>query len=269
MKLPILAVSVIIGVIAAAGDATAASVAPSCPATQRTPADVAALRVLRQPAFAPSEIGLFTPEAYAAAAALTPADPAGAGQTTREGVRAKLSELLTSRFQGDARQARAALAVFDSARAQGVVPDSRLRAGLALLAGTAGESAVAAVRRGLVGRIGFGPESAPAGADAEAGIVLPDRYAHEDPQLLAPLVAQAVLGREAGGGIEGAGAIGRALAALVYAQLLDATPALATSGTALARELNTDLLRRVNGRDEAGGLRLTTATSPLQPGGRA
>ena len=104
--------------------------------------------------------------------------------------------------------------------------------------------------------------------DAKPGIVIPDRYTHEDPQLLAPLLAEAVLSYEAGTGRGGAGVIGGALAALIYAQQLDETPALATSGTALARELNTVLLRRINGRDETGGLRLTTAAAGGTPAGR-
>jgi hypothetical protein len=39
------------------------------------------------------------------------------------------------------------------------------------------------------------------------------------------------------------------------------TPSLATSGTALARDANTELMARINSRDATGKLRLFTSTS--------
>jgi hypothetical protein len=81
-------------------------------------------------------------------------------------------------------------------------------------------------------------------------------------------MAHTVLHRDLKGGTK-EGAIIASIQSLVYAQYLLETPSLATSGTALARDANTELLARINSRDANGKLRLFTSTGNIFPGGNA
>jgi hypothetical protein len=73
-------------------------------------------------------------------------------------------------------------------------------------------------------------------------------------------MAHNVLHRDLLGGKK-EGAVLASIRSLVYAQFLLETPSLATSGTALARDANTELMARINSRDATGKLRLFTSTS--------
>jgi hypothetical protein len=55
--------------------------------------------------------------------------------------------------------------------------------------------------------------------------------------------------------------VANSIDALVYGQFLLETPSLATSGTLLARDNNTNLMARINSRDASGKLRLFTSTT--------
>lgn len=277
MQFRILAVLGAVIVVAAAGTkpaiasqgGTRASSA-ACPVVGTSPKDRQALETLRRSAFPPTDLALFTPEVYADAPSL---QPAAVYRFTEEGLRAKLSQLLAERFQGQNRPIEAALAVYDDARLRTSVPDPRLRMALSLLKGTVGEAAIDAVRHGVFRTAAFGAtpseayaSSALASGSSKPALLVNERYQHEDPLLLAVILAQAALHQDDQAAPDEA-LVADAIGTLVYAQILESAPALARSGTELARRLNTELMARLNSRDAEGKLRLLTATSSTYPAG--
>ena len=95
--------------------------------------------ILQQPPFAPRDISLFIPQTYPDA---PPPEPASAYPVNEEQLRNLVRRTLNQRFHGNQGKIAEGLAVFDSDEIAEIVPDPRLRAGLALLLGTAGESAI-------------------------------------------------------------------------------------------------------------------------------
>ena len=96
--------------------------------------------ILQQPPFAPRDVNLFTPQTYPEASTPSPAPPRTVSERQ---LRSLVRSTLNERFHGNQRKVAQGLAVFDSSEIAEIVPDPRLRAGLALLLGTAGEAAMA------------------------------------------------------------------------------------------------------------------------------
>lgn len=228
---------------------------------------------LKQPPFPPTDVSLFTPDVYSEAPHMVPAAQNPSGETV---MRNKLKALLEKRFGVGTTQVSEGLATFDSASTKAIVPSARLRAALVSLKGTVGEPAIDGALDGTYGKIYFGtPRPCPCVRDPVGQVFLPsgstklaivfnEKYQYEDFRILAPDMAHNVLHRDRLGGKK-EGAVLASIQSLVYAQFLLQTPSLATSGTALARDANTELMARINSRDATGKLRLFTSTSGSCP----
>lgn len=253
--------TVLAAMTAAALVAVMATYAPASAAT--------ATDTLKQPPFAPTDTSLFDPGIYSDA---PPMVPASDGPTDEATLRQNLSNLLNERFGSGSKQAKQGLSVFDAASTKRIVPDSRLRAALAALKGTAGEAGIAGVLDGTYGSVRFGvtQEGAiaqvsppPPGSD-NLEIVFNQRYQYEDFRLLASTMAHEPLHRDFTVSNKEE-LISNAMDALIYAQFVLESPDLATSGTELARLNNTELMARLNTRDAAGNLRLFTSQGNILP----
>ncbi len=235
-------------------------------------ASATALDTLKQPPFPPTDVGLFDPGIYSEASPLVPATQNPSGETA---MRNKLKSLLEKRFGVGSTQVSEGLATYDAASTKSIVPSARLRAALVSLKGTVGEPAITGALDGTYGKVYFGTPRPCGGCDPVAQVFLPsgstkleivfnEKYRYEDFRLLAPVMAHEILHRDLLGGKK-EGAVIASIQSLVYAQFVLATPSLATSGTALARDNNTELMARINSRDATGKLRLFTSTSGSCP----
>jgi hypothetical protein len=180
--------------------------------------------------------------------------------------------LLARRFRGQGRQVRSGLAVYDDPAVKAVVPDPRLRMGLALLRGTAGDVAVAVIRGGIYESVFFGRP--PAGdfvgaqviAAPELRIVVNERFQFENPVFLAMAFAHEVLHQDLK--VDNTEELAaNVVEDTVLAELFLEQPSVAYSGTELARRSNTSLLARLNTRDASGRLRLFATRGNVFPGG--
>jgi hypothetical protein len=236
-------------------------------------ASATALDTLKQPPFPPTDVSLFDPGVYSSAPPMVPAAQNPSGETA---MRNQLKGVLEKRFGVGSTQVSEGLATYDSASTKSIVPSARLRATLVSLKGTVGEPAINGALDGTYGNIYFGTPR-PCGCDpveqvflpsgsTELEIVFNEKYKYENFRILAPDMAHAVLHRDLLGGKK-EGAVLASIQSLVYAQFLLETPSLATSGTALARDANTELMARINSRDATGKLRLFTSTGNIFPGG--
>jgi hypothetical protein len=233
-------------------------------------ASATALDTLKQPPFPPTDVSLFTPVAYSEAPPMVPAAQNPSGETA---MRNKLKALLERRFGVGSTQVSEGLATYDSTSTKSIVSSPRLRATLVSLKGTVGEPAINGALDGTYGKIYFGTPPCP--CDPVEQVILPKgstkleivfnkKYQYEDFRILAPDMAHTTLHRDLLGGKK-EGAVIASIQSLIYGQFLLETPTLATSGTALARDANTELLARINSRDATGKLRLFTSTSGSCP----
>jgi hypothetical protein len=227
------------------------------------PDDPQSLRILRQPPFTPTNPALFDQGAYPAG----PPDVAAAAPgPDAPAVRKILQDTLTHRQIGDV---PGTLSAFDALAA--TVPNASLRAALLLLRGTAADTVIGAVQGGVFSGIDFIeplqelPFSTVLRGPQGARIVLDGMMRFEDPRLLAPWIAEAALHEDLVKTSKEL-LLGRAVVPLIYGQILLDSPAVAKSGTRLARILNRVLLGRLNSRDADGKLRLLEASGNIYPG---
>jgi hypothetical protein len=236
-------------------------------------ASATALDTLKQPPFPPTDVSLFEPDVYSSAPPMVPAAQNPSGETV---MRNKLKALLEKRFGVGTTQVSEGLATYDSASTKTIVPSPRLRAALVSLKGTVGEPAINGALDGTYSKIYFGtPRPCPCdpveqvflpSGSTKLKVVFNKKYQYEDFRILAPDMAHTVLHRDLLGGKK-EGAVLAAIQSLIYAQFVLETPSLATSGTALARDANTELMARINSRDATGKLRLFPLTSASCPDG--
>jgi hypothetical protein len=233
-------------------------------------ADERALRILQQPPFPPRDVSLFTPQIYSEA---PPMEPAAPYTVSEERLRQRLRGILARRFRGDREEVAAGLAVFDSAEIAAIVPDPRLRMGLALLKGTAGEAAIDAIASGLYEEVRF--EDLGEGGIAQVVlspgspnlvILFNERYQYEDPRLMAATLAHEGLHQDPPVSPKEE-LISNAFDALIYGQVVLEAPTVARSKSELSRRANAKLMARLNSRDPAGRLRLFVAQGNVYPGG--
>ena len=172
--------------------------------------------------------------------------PAPGGPVTEQGAVAALAFLriedLSTRLADDTLTARA--------------PDVGVRAGLLALTGTVGEPLLAAFLDGRtrVDAVRYGEPSSPgrivgpaANAAGAAERVVNERYAAEHPALLAGSLAHDLLWNPDGAG-QFEEATLHALCAMVHVQLIAKDPALARTGTELARRQNSLAITLLNSR---------------------
>lgn len=230
-----------------------------------------AQQLLKKPPFPPTDINMFTPQAYPGAKPLQPASPRSFSDSQ---LRSMLNTTFTNRFDGKTTQVNQAMNLYNDATLKQIVPDPRLRTALVSLKGTAGESAIDAVRSGVYQSVRFG-EPLTTGANGEVvfpsptakpEIIINQKYQYEDPRIVGPLIAHETLHQDRTV-TNKEEMLAHSLDTMVYGQVILENPALARSGTELARRQNTKLMTRLNSRDANGNLRLTTAQGNVLPGG--
>ncbi|NKX53016.1 hypothetical protein [Arthrobacter mobilis] len=225
-----------------------------------------ALRQLRRPPFAPTDVGLLDTRSYPQGPAMVPEAP---HWCTAQQLAASLRRLLQTRG-GVAMDHR--LQVFRDLDVSTVVQEPVLRAALTSLAGTPGQGSIAAIRRGVFRKVCFGrtPEPSAVAQVVTDGrgrpmIVVNERYRFENFRLLGVALAHETLhqGPEV---VVAEEVIASALVSALYGRLVLEDPKLAASRTELSRRLNTGLVALLNTRDGRGNQRLTTSTGNVLPG---
>ncbi len=244
------------------------------PLPAETPEDQAAREILQQPPFAPTDVNLFNPSSYPEA---SPTEPAPLVPQTDENFKVAIEEVLNKRFQGDTQKVQEGLALFDDPILKAKISPSRLRAAVAIMKGTACESAIDYFKSDAFGGMKFKVHGDP--ETNIASMVLPEdqnklelwvnpRYIGEDFRLLPFFLAFEATNQDLDNldKVNAEPLIAFAAASLEYLKLLTLYPELAQSNTELTRMANTMALNRYNTRDEQGNLRLFTYTDNTKPG---
>lgn len=250
-----------------AGGASASSI----PVRTRNTAPQDTLQILKCPPFEATDYRLFSPQTYADA---PPMIPAAAKPSNEAEIRQQLETILTRRFADNQSAVDEATAIYTDNQLNDMIADSRLRASLAALKGTPGEAAIDVIKNGTFSAVRFDNLGTGVIAAVKPGsaenqkpeLLINKRYENEDFRLLSPSFVHEALHQDniASGREE---RISHALDSLIYGKLVQEDPALAQTGTELARRQNTKLMARLNSRDEQGQLRLFTAKSNVYPGG--
>ncbi|MFC7156306.1 hypothetical protein ACFQPA_12715 [Halomarina halobia] len=219
--------------------------------------------------FEPIDRDLFIEEIYSR----TPErEPEGRRFWPEYRVETFLAALFADRFESRERVEEAVQQLHDPALVE-TVPGLHLRAAIVAMQGTAAEPALEAYRDGTISHVDVSllPTSSPTKPVAHVGfpsgapeVYVSDAYRFEDMRLLLPVLALAALYQDRPVS-DRERLIAHALVSLVYGELLVESPQLAWSGTELARRWNTELLARLNTRDERGRLRLLEAGETVYP----
>jgi hypothetical protein len=194
-------------------------------------------------------------------------------------LRVLIASTLAKRAYHDPQIVKRGLADFDDPQLKQLIPDSRLRAGLATLEGTIGSNAIDVIRSGVYNQVRFGdvisvPAEiapiaeviAPPAGGTKPDIVFNQIYQYEDPRLLGVTLSHETLHQDPQDS-DTEELIANYLTTLVYGQEVLENPSLARSGTALTRIDNTLLLAVINDRDVQGRLRLEFSEENIFPGG--
>ena len=246
--------------------ATAAKASPATVSSGVSYTDACSpIQQLRQPPFAPTDLGLLNTQSYPEGPPMIPAPPR---VITVSDLEDQLRRTLKARHGAALREG---LAFFTDPQVIAVVPDPQLRAGLASLAGTAAQSSLDAIRSGVFQAVVFGTPGPAAIAEvfqpASGGpvMVFNQRYRFEDFRLLGVVLAHEVLHEDHPNG-PNEELINTTLQTALYGQLLLDFPDLATSRTELARRLNTALAALLNTRDARGFQRVVVSSGNVLPG---
>jgi hypothetical protein len=223
--------------------------------------DQQATLILQRPPFAATDNEMFTPQAYGG----SPLVPAEDAPTDEQSLKNQLKSLLERRFGLGNSRVNETLAIFDASEAKAIVPDPRLRAALVALNGTAEEPAIAGALDGTYSAVRFAdiPGTGKARAvfpkgDGQGEIQFNNKYQYEDFRLLASTMAHETFSGDPDNS-EKEELVAESIDTLVYAKFLLESPELAHSGTELARRSNTELMARINTRDQNANLRLFVA----------
>ncbi|MFI8952637.1 hypothetical protein ACIGO6_39985 [Streptomyces sp. NPDC053750] len=227
--------------------------------------DRRALRLLAQPPFPPTDIGLLNTQSYPQGPPMQPAPPRVIS------VRELVHQLKATLKPRGHRAVEEGLAVFRSSQITTVVPDPNLRAALASLAGSPGRASIQTISDGVFYRVSFGtPPNPAAGAQVIFGpngpeIVFNQRFRYEDFRLLGTVFSHETLHQDPQVN-DNEELVNTTLHTAYYGQLLLEQPQLATSRTELSRRINTGLVALLNTRDARGLQRLTYSTRNVLPG---
>lgn len=225
--------------------------------------------ILKKAPFAPSDVNMFTPQVYSSAPALVPASK----PKTLAELKSMICSIASKRFKGNTTLIKQALAVIDDPKLKAVVPDFRLRASLAMLKGTPGESAIDAIKNGNFKGVEFGPVLNDGTGfvvikpgDTKGTIVINPRLQYEDPRTLGTLLAHESLHSDDPSS-QKEELVAHSIESIIWGQMIKEDPALARSGTEMVRRENTKLMALLNSRDTNGNIRLTTSQGNVYPGG--
>jgi hypothetical protein len=233
-------------------------------------ADTVALAKLRCPPFVPTDVDLFTPQAYPSGGG--PTAPAGPRPWTEDGLRDELFLIFRRRFPTDESAVCASLALFDDPLLRNYVPDPRLRAAFVVLKGTLAEGAIDAIRSGIFDSVSFAllPDDITAFsvrfANGSQIIQLHSKNEFEAIPLLATILAHEVLHQDADRSCREERMI-LTLEAFLYGELVAEDPSLAHSRTNQTRRSNTMLMALLNSRSAQGQLRVNESQGNVFPGG--
>jgi hypothetical protein len=251
--------------VVAAMPASGGQSAISAHVSDGDPGRQAALRLLAQPPFPPTDLGLLSTRSYPQGPPMQPAPP-------REITVRELVHQLKATLRPRGRHAvDRGLAVFNSPQIATVVPDRNLRAALASLAGSPGQASIQTIRNGVYHRAVFGVTPNPdAGAQVVPGpngpeIIFNQRYRYEDFRLLGVLFSHETLHQDPQLNANEE-LVSSTLQAGYHGQLFLEQPRLATIRTELARVGNTALMALLNTRDAQGRQRLVHSTGNVLPG---
>ncbi|MFD9034509.1 hypothetical protein ACFVZW_25735 [Streptomyces sp. NPDC059567] len=224
-----------------------------------------ALRLLAQPPFPPTDLGLLSTVTYPAGPLM---EPAPSRKISAEQLVKQLKTTLKPRGH---RAVEEGLTVFRSSQIAAVVPDLNLRAALASLAGSPAQAGIRTIRNGLYHRVHFvtlpDPNAIAQVVPTPNGpeIVVNQRYRYEDFRILGTTLSHETLHQDP---LLNANEelINSTLDRAYYGQLLLEQPRLATLRTELSRRNNTVLMALLNTRDARGQQRLTHSTGNVLPG---
>jgi hypothetical protein len=236
--------------------------------------ELAARKLLQQPPFPPTDINLFTQELYPNSKPMVPATSSKFDSDAK--LRGLIILTLARRDDDTRRIVKQGLADFDDPQLKQLIPDARLRAGLATLEGTIGSGSIARLKSGIYTEVSFGDLPIDIVAltiplndgSGKAAIVFSQQYQYEDPRLLGVTLSHETLHSfNTSGGNNTDELIVNYLHTMVLAQEVLEDPALAHSGTDLTRRFNTLLMAVINDRDSQGNLRLEVSPGNIFPGG--
>jgi len=180
-------------------------------------------------------------------------DPAGGPVLTEQQIRDQMPAFLNAWYGGDAVKVDAALAVFDAAQTETMVPDPDLRAALASLKGTNWEPQLTDFLAGAnfnPSRYGGLPNTVQARSALEGNkftIIVNARYNAEHFSRKIPLWVHEIGHHDAPNTHDEERTL-HAIEALAWGQVLHAHPGFAHENTELTRVLNSYLLRFLNSR---------------------
>lgn len=213
-------------------------------------------QLLARPPFSATDIALFDTYTHPAAPAMVPATAVqSAGRPPLE---QQVQQALAPRAARHPGVIARAMAVLQAPAVRDVVVVPELRAALAILVGTLGESAVHAFDTGDYTQVHFADIEPPAWAiyvHDDRSIRFALRYRYEDIRALAAALAHEVLHSD-GVVSHKEELISGVVDAAVWGQFLLEDPRLAEGGTELVRRLNGKLMGLLNTRDGQGGQRL-------------
>ncbi|MDD5633133.1 MAG: hypothetical protein PHI13_14060 [Methylococcales bacterium] len=220
------------------------------------------LAILKGPPFAPNNIDLFNPSVYPNG---TPMQPAAAPPkpVTDQELQRQIAKTLLNRFSimyngNPTDKAKEGLAFFNDPIVKSIIPDSRLRAGYAMLLGTPLEGSWDAIRNGIYPSVYFGTPPNPraiAMVLSTLEIVVNEKYQYEDPRLLSPWLGHETLHQDIADYLKEE-LVATGLTTLTQLQFLKEDPKLATQGTELARRNNTYDMALLNSRDANGNIHI-------------
>lgn len=251
--------------------AAGAEPSPTLTSPEPPPTTESPEAVVSQAPFAPQNIDLFLPQIYLDA---TETRYARFKQFNPDEVRATLEATLQRRFEQDAlqeRRVREALALFDDSALNEVVPDIRLRAAIVNLTGTVGEPVIETFLTGIYDSVRFGYlRGGPlliaqvTGDGRPFEMTFNSTVKYEDFRLFTPYMAHEALHQDTTVN-EKEEVIIDSIDVLVYAQQLLTNRELALGDTTYTRYLNTNLLARLNSRDEQGHMAIRGGKNEIFP----
>jgi hypothetical protein len=236
-------------------------------ATSTTPTSI-----LERSPFVPQNLALVDPVYYPTS---RPFGNNGPSQTEDE-VRTQLQETFSERFDGDQHRVARAMSAFDDPVLKGKCPDPELRGATVALQGTSGAAAFdAIVNDSQIMRIEYADVRDILKSTRALAYVavlrwgsiiirIDERLKGEDIRALAPTILHEALHVDAEVSAKEE-LIANTIETINYGEFVVEAPSLARQDTELVRRANTELMARLNSRDETGVMRLLVSQGPLLP----
>jgi hypothetical protein len=228
--------------------------------------------LLKKPPYAPKNVNLLRFPAYPTAIVYAPSKSlpsawSGANlKPTITKTMAKLYQAMNPSLDLATATSRGknATLVIDDPIIKKYIPDIRLRTTLALLKGTAADSAINTIKSGVFNNVSFvelDPGLQGISVTLSDGTIaawINSRYQHEDPRLIAPILAHEIFHQNINNSLTEE-IICHASDTMIYGQHVLADATLPLQKTELTQRVNMKLMARTNCRDAGtGNLRITS-----------